>query len=317
MNDTIALVGLVLGSPSGPEEVEPFLTELFLDAEIIKLPFQRFLGPLIAKRRAPKATARYQIIGGASPLMRISRAQLEATAEVLAQRGARVKPYLVARYLGPRAKDVLAEIRAEGIKRIVALPLYPHRSITTTGSAFTDLEAARAPGDPEILRPGVWCAHPRYIKALAETVREALADFDATPHLLLAAHSIPLKVARDDPYQGEILETGRALREALGWSGPYSHAYQSRVGPIRWLEPDTGVEIRRLAAEGVREVLVVPLSFVSDHLETLFDLDYDLANEAKAAGVTRYVRAAALNTRPMFIEALADLVEGCLEEAEA
>ncbi len=315
MQEITALLGLLLGSPRDESEVLPFLTELFSDAEMIKLPAQRWLGPFIAKRRAPKAIKRYQKIGGASPLMKISRHQMEAVAEELERRGWPVIPHVVARYLGPRARDVLAQLRREGVTQILALPLYPQRSTSTSGSALSDLEAARLENDPEILSPEPWCTHPSYIRALAETVYEGLRGFESKPHLLLAAHSLPQKlVDAGDPYPGEILKTGRALLNALSWEGSSSHAYQSRVGPIAWLGPDTGDELRRLAAEGIEDLLVVPISFVSDHLETLYDLDYELAEEAKAAGIKRYARCPALNTNPTFISALADLAQGCLEQ---
>jgi len=314
----IGVLGLVLGSPSTEAEVKPFLGELFSDRDMIKLPAQKLLGPLIARRRLPKALERYQAIGGASPLMAISMRQVTGAAQALTRRGTPARPYLAARYLGPRCREVLEAMQRDGIERAAVLPLYPQQSRVTTGSALADLEAARTEDTPELKLPKPWCTHEGYIAALVATVRDALAALPAaaqeSAHLLFAAHSIPLKLVRQrDPYPDEILKTTDAVLREIDWQGAYSNAYQSRVGPIKWLGPDTSAEIARLGSKGVKTVVVVPVSFVSDHLETLYDLDIELKQDAERAGVTQYTRCAALNDRPVFIEALADIAEAALQ----
>lgn len=313
----VGVLGLVLGSPSTEAEVKPFLQELFADREMIKLPAQKLLGPFIARRRLPKALERYKAIGGSSPLMAISLRQVTGAAEILTARGIEASPYLAARYLGPRCGDVLAAMQRDGIERAAVLPLYPQQSRVTTGSALADLEAAKTDAAPELKLPAPWCNHAGYIAALADTVREALNALPDSArgeaHLLFAAHSVPLKVVKQrDPYPDEILKTTDAVLRALGWTGAYSNAYQSRVGPVKWLGPDTGDEMARLGQLGVKTVVVVPVSFVSDHLETLYDLDLELKQDAERAGVKHYARCAALNDRPDFIEALADIAEAAL-----
>ena len=313
-----ALVGLVLGSPRDASQVLPFLEELFTDPYMLKLPFQPWLGRLIARRRAPRAREKYAAIGGRSPLMEVSLRQVQGAAGVLRERGLDVVPFLAARYLGPRAVDVAAEIKDQGFDQVVALPLYPHQSRVTTGSSLSDLKAAvhRVGLDVPLVEVGSYCEHPGYIAALARAVEEGISglgkDQEAV-HLLFVAHSIPTSlVEQGDPYPGQVQATVKALCKALGWKGSHSLAYQSRVGPVSWLGPPAGEEVERLAAEGRRAILAVPVSFVSDHLETLYDIDMELSDIAGRSGVERFVRAPALNDGPGFIAALADIVQEVL-----
>lgn len=313
----VAILGLTLGSPSSEAEVAPFLHELFADRGMIRLPVRCILGPLIARLRTSSARRKYRRIGGASPLMAISRRQVEAVARALRARGVPAKAYVAARYLGPRVGDVLGAIAADGAARIVALPLYPQRCRATTGSALADLDAARGahPEAPPVVVPPPWFDHPRYVAALASTVREAPASLgeEEGVHLLFVGHSVPQRLVEEgDPYAGEVDGTARAVVAELGWTGDWSVAWQSRVGPVRWLRPEARDEVKRIARAGTNAIVCVPVSFMSDHLETLYDLDIDLAETARAAGIIRWARCPALNVRPDFIAALADVVEGAL-----
>ncbi|NOZ87604.1 MAG: ferrochelatase [Deltaproteobacteria bacterium] len=310
----IALLGLVLGSPGNPGQVKDFLLELFNDPYMLDLPFRKFLARIIADRRAPKAVAKYEMIGGKSPLMEISRSQVSAIADLLNDDEKEVQPFLAARYLEPSLPGALSSIASGGFDIVVALPLYPHQSRVTTGSSLARLHSI-APDfklSGRIIEIGSYCDHPGYISSLASTVEQALKKLGTTQkdtHLLFAAHSIPLKLAgKGDPYPGQVKRTVQAILEKLKWTGTHSLAFQSRAGPVSWLGPGTSEEVKRLAASGTRNILVVPTSFVSDHLETLFDLDIELARIAAKEGIKGYARAPALNDRPEFISALALMV---------
>jgi ferrochelatase len=208
----------------------------------------------------------------------------------------------------------VAEIAASGAERIVCLALYPHFSFATTGSSYN--EAARA-----LQRHGLdtlpihfipaWHDHPRYLEAMADRVTEAVATVPAgaRTHLLFTAHGLPTSfIERGDPYQAQVQQTVRDVVKAVGWEGAHSLAYQSRVGPARWLGPGTDHELERLGASGVEAVVVVPVSFVGDHIETLFELDLEYRHVAEAAGIRHWARAGALDAHPAFVACLADTV---------
>jgi ferrochelatase len=306
-----------LGGPDAPEAIEPFLYELFSDPVILSIRpgiLRRFVARRISARRAPRVAKDYARIGGASPLRARTDEQARALAAALEARApGRFATAVAMRYGRPRAAEAVGSLLARGCAGFLHLPLYPQESRATTGSSSAELRrvlAERARGAP-FAEVRSWHLHPGYVAALSRTVNEGLARLRAQgggePHVLFSAHGLPERFRRaGDPYVGQIEDTYAAVASRL--SEPSSLAYQSRVGPVRWVGPATDETIERLAREGVRALLVVPLGFVSDHFETLFEIDVLYRDLARASGVERFQRAPSLNDRADFVEALADLV---------
>jgi protoporphyrin/coproporphyrin ferrochelatase len=314
------IVMLNLGGPATLDDVEPFLLELFADREIIQLPFQRWLGPFIARRRTPKVRGLYAAIGGGSPILRYTEAQgrgMVARLDRLSPETAPHRFYIAFRYTRPRSDDALRMMHADGVERAVAFTQYPQFSCSTTGSSLNELwRAASRTGLRDAFEWSIldrWAVHPSFIEAMTETVREGLGQFAPADRekvlILFSAHSLPLDVIdRGDSYPQEVGASVQRVVERLGASNPYILAYQSDVGPVRWLGPSTAQVLRRLGARGQRHVLVVPIAFTSDHIETLSELDREYGEVAHEAGITHYRRAPALNDRPRFLDALAEMV---------
>ena len=314
------IVMLNLGGPATLDEVEPFLLELFADREIIQLPFQGWLGPFIARRRAPRVRGLYRTIGGGSPILRYTEAQGRGMVERLDRLSPDTAPhgfYVAFRYVPPKSEDALRAMAADGVERAVAFTQYPQFSCSTTGSSLNELwRAARRTGLQDTFEWSLidrWPVHDGFVAAMADTVREGLEQFDPAERdqvlLLFSAHSLPLDVIdRGDPYPQEIGASVQAVVERLGRPNPYLLAYQSEVGPVRWLGPSTERVIKRLGARGQKQLLVVPIAFTSDHIETLSELDREYGEVAHRAGITQYKRTPALNERPGFMDALADVV---------
>jgi ferrochelatase len=319
------IVMLNLGGPATLDDVEPFLLELFADREIVQLPFQRWLGPFIARRRTPKVRGLYAAIGGGSPILRYTEAQgrgMVARLDRLSPETAPHRFYIAFRYTRPRSDDALRMMRADGVRRAVAFTQYPQFSCSTTGSSLNELwRAAARTGLRDAFEWSIldrWPVHPSFIEAMTETVRDGLDQFAPADRekalILFSAHSLPLDVIeRGDSYPQEVGASVQRVVEHLGASNPYLLAYQSDVGPVRWLGPSTAQVLRRLGARGQKHVLVVPIAFTSDHIETLSELDREYGEVAHQAGITQYRRAPALNDRPRFLDALAEMVRDHLK----
>ncbi|WP_028585248.1 ferrochelatase [Desulfogranum mediterraneum] len=302
---------LNLGGPEKIEDVQPFLYKLFSDREIIRLGpwfMQKPLARLIARKRAPKSRANYQQIGGGSPLRRITEQQARALEQRLAEHGSYlVRPCM--RYWHPYAAEALRELQEARIDELIALPLYPHYSRATTGSSLSDLEsAARKLG---LIIPlhtiDSWPQQNNYISSLVERIREGLAAFgDDEVQIVYSAHSLPVSLIREgDPYVEHLQQTIDAIERQTGRPGRL--CYQSRSGPVEWLGPSTPETIESLSASGCRKLLMVPISFVSDHVETLYELNIQYRKLAETAGL-EYRVTAGLNTSAQFIEGLCRLV---------
>lgn len=314
------IVLLNLGGPATLDQVEPFLLELFADREIIQLPFQRWLGPFIARRRAPSVRELYAAIGGGSPILQWTETQGRGMVERLDRLSPATAPhhfYIAFRYIQPKSEDALRAMQADGVRRAVAFTQYPQFSCSTTGSSLNELwRAAGRLGLQNAFEWSVidrWPVHPGFIDAMTHTVRQGLDTFDPADRdhvvLLFSAHSLPLHVIdRGDPYPQEVGATVQRVVERLAAANPYLLAYQSEVGPVRWLGPSTERVIRRLGARGHRHVLVVPIAFTSDHIETLSELDREYGHLAQQVGITHYKRAPALNAHPLFLDAMGDIV---------
>ena len=312
-------VGVVLfnlGGPDSLDAVEPFLRNLFRDPAIIRAPalVRYLIARLIARRRGPEARDIYRTVGGHSPLLAETEAQAAALGRALADFG-EVEVAVAMRHWHPMSEAAVRKIAAFRPDRIVLLPLYPQFSTTTTASSLAAWRSAAevlgiaAPTHAICCYPraeGLAAAHAALIEPLLAAAAKA-----GEPRLLFSAHGLPKRVvARGDPYQWQVEETARRIvaglgREALDWAV----CYQSKVGPLAWLEPSIAEEIERAGRDRV-PVVVVPVAFVSEHSETLVELDVTYRDHARAVGVPAYHRVPALGTHPSFISALADLSRG-------
>ncbi len=302
-----AILLLNMGGPLRVDRVRPFLLELFNDRDIIRLG-PALLQPLIARiivgSRLKEVQQRYTEIGGGSPILRESAAQAAALRRALREAGRTEPVKLVFRYAAPRAQGMLQVLRERGIRRLLPVTLYPHDCRATTGSSLRDL-ARFAPAFGMELLDGVshYATDPDFLAAWEEALRTALLQRPGAT-VLFSAHSLPRKqVEQGDPYQREIQATVQALQERLGpIPGGFRLAYQSKVGPIPWLTPNVAEVVPELAG---RDVIVVPISFVSEHIETLHELDIEYAHLAKASGVRSWTRIPVPGTHPAYIRCLA------------
>lgn len=293
------------------EDVRPFLFNLFSDRQIIRLGpafLQKTIARIIAYRRAPKSMANYQRIGGGSPIRKKTEEQARALEESLRDDGNFVVRTCM-RYWHPDASEALREMAAEQVRAIIALPLYPHYSIATTGSSLTDLHRTQEQLGLSIplLEISSWPCEPLYIACLADRIKEGLQRFHGEPvQLVYSAHSLPVQFIKEgDPYVRHLEQSIRAIEHLTGIAGRL--CYQSRSGPVEWLGPALPEVIEELAAQGCANMLVVPLSFVSDHVETLFEIDIQYREKAEGLGM-RFASTRGLNDDPQFIAALRNLV---------
>ena len=304
-----------LGGPDTPEKIEPFLLGLFSDPLILSIKpdfLRRYVARRIARTRAPKVAKDYAKIGGASPLRRLTEEQARALGVELHRRTPGAFATAVAmRYSEPSTEDAVRSLLQLRCDRLLHLPLYPQESLATTESSsrlLRETAARLAPGLP-LAEVRSYHLHPRYVAAVRATVDEGLASLTAqgggAPEVLFSAHGLPERFQRaGDPYVGQI----QATREAVvrGLEAKTRLSFQSRVGPVKWVRPYTDETIVAMGREGVRSMLVVPLGFVSDHFETLFEIDHLYGDLARASGIERFTRAPSLNARPDFVRTLAD-----------
>jgi ferrochelatase len=360
--DTLGIVLLNLGGPDSLEAVRPFLYNLFSDRQIIELGpqfLQKPLAWLISTIRSKKTEGFYNLIGGKSPILEITMAQAKALEEVLNDelyarsqeapppipppRGGRArvgaakkkfKVYVGMRYWQPLIEDVVPIIFNDGIRKIIALSLYPQYSVTTSGSSLSRLKEVAADYPIEIFSISSWFKHPLYIKALVDVIKNGMKSFNQKSpplypplakggqkggiksgidvHVLFSAHSLPCKIVeKGDPYVHQIMGTIEEITKIIPIKWHLS--YQSKSGMVKWLEPPTDEKLKDLAAEGIKNILVVPISFVSDHIETLYEIDILYKNLADKLGLT-LKRVDSLNTHPTFIGALKDMVKQSLVE---
>ena len=319
----VGVVLFQLGGPDSLDAVEPFLYNLFCDPDIIDFPFARLarepLARLIASRRAARVRKHYQAIGGKSSLGEVTARQARALeAELNKSLAARVM--VAMRYWHPLTAVAVRELEAFAPEEIVLLPLYPQYSSTTTGSSLNEWRR-NFPGHPATTAHVVrdFHDHPLYLEALAERINQGLARFrrpngHAKPaphdvHLLFSAHSIPRAViARGDPYEEQVEATVKAVMKRGRWANPHSLCYQSRSGPGHWLAPLLHESLHQIAARGAERVLVVPVAFVSDHVETLYEINIEARHVAENLGIQQFETMEGLNDSRAFIAALADLV---------
>jgi ferrochelatase len=319
---------LNMGGPATVPEVGPFLQRLFSDPEIIALgPLQGTLGPFIAKRRTPRIEKQYEEIGG-SPIRRWTEIQGRGVTERLDKALPALAPfksYIAFRYAHPLTEETLLEMKRDGVQRAIAFSQYPQYSCTTAGSSMNHLwRELRRLGMEQDFQWSVidrWPVHPGYVSAIVKLVQEGLdrfpADVRSQVPIVFSSHGLPQKIIeRGDQYAQEVAGTVQAVMQKLEYSNPYIHAWQSKVGPLPWLVPKTEKVLEGLGKQGFKNVLVAPVGFTSDHVETLFELDIEYKESAMKAGIERFERAASLNDEPLFIDALADVVKTHIESGQ-
>ena len=318
----VGIVLFQLGGPDSLEAVEPFLLNLFLDPDIIPLGplgiLRRPIAKLISSRRAPHVAEKYAEIGRRSPIGELTERQRTRLRDALASY---IEPIIVTamRYWHPLTNEAVDALRQMGpLDEIVLLPLYPHYSYATTLSSLKEWGRiyGKPHGGPPVRTIDHFYDHPLYIRALVHRIGSMLRQFaeSAKIHLIFSAHGLPMSlVEKGDPYPEQIGKTVRMVcelgaKEYSGWPRTHVLCYQSRVGPSKWLQPPLTETIERLGHEGVREMLVAPISFVTEHIETLHEINIEAREDAKKAGVEKFRMMPAVGDSPLFIAALQDLV---------
>uniref|UniRef100_A0A3P9I399 Ferrochelatase n=1 Tax=Oryzias latipes TaxID=8090 RepID=A0A3P9I399_ORYLA len=320
---------LNMGGPEKLEDVHDFLLRLFLDTDLMKLPVQSKLGPFIAKRRTPKIQEQYSKIGGGSPIKRWTSMQGEGMVKLLDEMSPDTAPhkfYIGFRYVNPLTEEAIEEMEKDGVERAVAFTQYPQYSCSTTGSSLNAIYRyySNKGGRPNMRWSVIdrWPTHPLLVECFAEHVLNELQKFPEDKRddvvILFSAHSLPMAVVnRGDPYPQEVGATVQRVMERLGHCNPYRLVWQSRVGPMAWLGPQTDEVIKGLCERGKKNLLLVPIAFTSDHIETLHELDIEYAQVlGEECGVENIRRAESLNGNPLFMKALADLVQSHLKANE-
>jgi protoporphyrin/coproporphyrin ferrochelatase len=310
----VGIVLFQLGGPDTLEAIEPFLYNLFCDPDIIDFPFARIgrkpLAKLISTTRARKVQHHYASIGGGSPIRRFTERQARALEVELEGRGVNARCFVAMRYWHPFTREAIEHLRAENCDEVVLLPLYPQYSSTTTGSSLNEWRRLFC-DDVPVHKVSHFYQHMMYLDAVVEKIEEALSRFPVPEQaeLVFSAHSVPVAVIeKGDPYQSHIEETVRLLMERGGWMNRHRLCYQSKVGASKWLQPSLHHTLHQLAAERVREVCVVPVAFVSDHVETLGEINHEAREEAQQLGITQFEMSAGLNDSGKFIQALGQIV---------
>ena len=315
----VGVVLFQLGGPDTLDAIEPFLFNLFCDPDIIDFPFARLgrkpLAKLISSTRAKKVQHHYSVIGGGSPIRRFTEQQARALQLKLTESGLGARCFVAMRYWHPFTTEAIEHLRAAKCDEVVLLPLYPQYSSTTTGSSLNEWRR-RFPDDIPVHCVDPFYENQLYLEAVVEKLEEALARFPDPQRadIVFSAHSVPVSVIEQgDPYQRQIEETVERIMQRGGWRNRYRLCYQSKVGASKWLQPSLRRTLIDLRDQHVREVCVVPISFVSDHVETLGEIDHEAREQARKLGIERFEMSSGLNDAPTFIAALAELVIAALD----
>ncbi len=310
-----AIVLLNLGGPDSLDAVQPFLENLFNDPDIFKLPFQRSLAKIISKSRAPKVIEEYKLIDNKSPIGYWTELQRKMLEDKLKKIDKNFDVYVAMRYWHPLTKETANKILEDNYQKIILLPLYPHYSISTTGSSFNEWKRVfKNNNSSEVIFINDYYEHPKYLEAINQRIDESLLKFSEeirkNVQLVFSAHGTPVSyVNKGDPYSEQIKKSVDAIMKLRNYSNEYHLCFQSKVGPMKWLEPSTADMIKNLASNGERNLLIIPISFVSDHIETLFELDILYRKIAEESGIENYIVMQGLNDSELFIDALYNLVK--------
>ncbi len=314
---TTAVVLYNLGGPDKPDDIKPFLFNLFNDPKIFALPqpFRWLLAKLVSARRDKTAREIYAHLGGGSPLLANTRAQAEALEKELNKDGSEnYRCFVAMRYWHPFCHETMTEVMAQKPDRIVLLPLYPQFSTTTVGSMMRvwDMESRNRKLDVPVTALCCYPTEKGFVSAVASSITQALDSLpdDAPVRVLFSAHGLPKKIVTGgDPYQWQVEQSTRAVVDAVGREMDWVNCYQSRVGPLEWIGPSTEDEIVRAGKDG-KSIVLVPIAFVSEHSETLVELDIEYREVADHAGIKNYLRTPTVGVHPDFIGGLARLVRG-------
>lgn len=308
-----AIVLFQLGGPENLAAVEPFLYNLFCDPDIINFPgaflARKPLAKLISTRRSKTVSQHYAEIGGGSPIRRLTEQQARGLEHALRPHVS-ARAVVAMRYWHPDTSEAIYALESAPFDELVLLPLYPHYSFATTGSSLKEWDRQYKPTTPVHVIDHFY-DHPDYIAGIVERVNLILNRVRRPEgiHLVFSAHGLPMTlVEKGDPYPKQITDTVTLVRELGAWPNPHVLCYQSRVGPQKWLQPSLTATIKELATQGVKRMLVIPVSFLTEHIETLHEINIEAREEAEALGVTDFYMMPALNDSPLLIRSLADLV---------
>lgn len=310
----IAVVLFNLGGPDSIEAVQPFLENLFNDPDIFKIPFQKLLARFISKKRAPKIQREYEMIGGNSPINLWTEKQRLMLQKDLLKNNIDSEVLVAMRYWKPLTSETAELVAAKKFDKIILLPLYPHYSISTTGSAFNEWKRVYNSEPSNMIYINSYPTNHFYVSAINQRIDETLLNFPEDKRtdvqLVFSAHGTPVSyVKKGDPYSGQIKETIEAVMKSRNYSHHHHLCFQSKVGPAKWLEPSTSDLIEQLSSKGEKHLLIIPISFVSDHIETAFELNIEYRQVADKSGIENYFVMPGLNDSPIFISALSDLVK--------
>jgi ferrochelatase len=318
-----AVVLFNLGGPDSLEAVKPFLFNLFSDHDIFKIPVgQKLFAKVMSVFRTPAVREKYKRIGGKSPINDWTQLQQSMLQQELQKVFPGIEVYTAMRYWHPTIKDVAQRVLEKAFDRIVLLPLYPHYSTTTTGSSFNEWKRVYKGEPGKLTYVYDYFDNRRYIDALNERIDETILRFPEHDRndiqLLFSAHGLPESIAQQgDPYPKQIKKTIACVMKARNFSHEYHLCFQSKVGPAKWLKPSTDEVIRDLAEKRKKHLLVIPISFVSDHIETLFELDIEYRIIADEAGIENYMVMKGLNNSKTFVAALKELAVQALQNQSA
>ena len=311
---------LNLGGPDSIDSIEPFLRNLFSDPDIFRFPLssltQKLFANLVSKFRSKKVRSYYEKIGGRSPILEITNSQAKKLKAEFTGENTDLNIYIGMRYWKPFIKDALTKALSEGVEKFILLPLYPQFSFTTTGSSLNEFKRLAEkfkinPDDVRVIRS--YPDDELFVEAVVEKINESMNKFSKIEltdfAVLFSAHSIPLRfVEEGDPYPQEVEKTVKAVVKKLNFKGEFKIAYQSKVGPVKWLEPSVFDAIRDFAKRKIKNLLIVPISFVSDNLETLYELEIKTAIFSKSLGIEKFIVSRPVNDSPLFIKALKNLI---------
>ena len=331
MASKLGIVLFNLGGPDSLEAVQPFLRNLFADNDIIQLPFPQWLQNIFAWRvsnkRKAEAQENYEQIGGRSPILPLSEEQRDLLQQRLKQTlGQEVPIEIAMRYWHPMTDEALTRLRDQGVEELLLLPLYPHYSLATTGSSYRELDRAfdRLNWHPKTHTTCAYYDHPRFIDAMVERIQQGLDEHEwscskGEVHIVFSAHGLPRKYVQknQDPYPKQIMQSAALIMQQGFPAQRWEVCFQSRVGPLEWYRPYTEDVIEELVRVQQDNVLFVPISFVSDHVETLFEMDKLYLPMAHEGGLKHIHRAPSLNDSALYIECLADLVQQAMTQQTA
>jgi len=316
-----AVVLFNLGGPDSVDAVQPFLENLFNDPDIFKLPFQKRLAKFISRKRAPKVIEEYKLIGGKSPIGDWTELQRKRLEDLLRLKSVNADVFVAMRYWHPLTEETVKKVESGGYDKVILLPLYPHYSISTTGSSFNEWKRFYRGDTTKLVYVNSYFKDELYLKAVNEKIEEGLKKFPekikGEVNLVFSAHGTPKSyIKKGDPYLCEIMVTVEEIMKLRNNDLPHHLCFQSKVGPMKWLEPSPDSMIEKLASEGRKHLLIIPISFVSDHVETLFELDIEYRHIADEHKIENYIVMPGLNDSKIFADSLANQVINLVKETK-